>query len=133
MQRIPSLTAFLVLVILAFCISACSLDERVHNMGPDVTADLIVYFKPEATRGQIDSFWENVLKYPDANGHVLRPGVGRLSRVESVEGHEGIAIIYFWDATNAERAQLRRRFDASPLVFTVLENIAPKDVKTLKR
>jgi hypothetical protein len=133
MQRTPPLTAFLGLAILAFCVSACSLDERIHNMGPGVTADLIVYFKPDATREQIDSFWENVLKYPDPNGggHLLRPGVGRLSRVESVEGHEGIAIVFFWDATDAERAQLRRGIDASPLVFTVLESIAPKDVKTL--
>ena len=135
MQRTSQLTALLGLAIVASCVSACSLNERIHNMGPGVTADLIVYFKPDATREQIDSFWENVLKYPDPNGdgHSLRPGVGRLSRVESVEGHEGIAIIFFWQATDAERAQLRRGIDASPLVFTVLESIAPKDVKTLKR
>jgi hypothetical protein len=135
MQRTSQLTALLGLAIVASCVSACSLNERIHNIGPGVTADLIVYFKPDATREQIDSFWENVLKYSDPNGggHFLRPGVGRLSRVESVEGHEGIAIILFWQAPDAERAQLRRGIDASPLVFTVLENIAPKDVKTLKR
>ena len=102
-------------------------------MGPDVTADLIVYFKADVTPEQIEGFWNGVLSYTTPDGHQsLRPGVGRLSRVESVEGHEGIAIIFFWQAWDAERAQLRRGIDASPLVFTVLENIAPQDVKTLK-
>jgi hypothetical protein len=135
MQRIPPLPALLGLAILAFCFSACNLNERVHNMGPDVNADLIVYFKADTTGEHIRDFWENVLKYPNpkGGGQFLSPGVGRLSRVESVEGHEGIASIFFWDAEDAERAQLRRSIEASPMVFTVLENIAPKDVKTLKR
>ena len=134
MQRTPSLTAFLGLAILAFCVSACSLDERIHNMGPDVTADLIVYFKADVTPEQIESFWNRVLSYSAPEGHQsLRPGVGRLSRVDAVDGHEGIAIIFFWQAWEAERAQLRRDIAASPLVFTMVENIAPKDVKTLKR
>jgi hypothetical protein len=133
MQRTPPLKAFLGLAI-AFCVSACGLDERIHSMGPDVTADLIVYFKADVAPEQIESFWNRVLSYSAPDGHQsLRPGVGRLSRVESVEGHEGIAIIFFWDAADADRAQLRRGIDASQIVFTVLEDIAPKDVKTLKR
>src|SRR5215210_5792557 len=113
MQRTPSLTAFLGSVILAFCVSACGPDERMYPIGPEVTADLIVYFKTDATHEQIAGFWNNVLSYPEPNGRgqSLRPGVGRLSRVESVEGHEGIAIIFFSNAAVAERAQLRRGID----------------------
>ncbi len=134
MTRPSPLTAILGLAILALGVSACGLDERIHNMGPEVTADLIVYFKADVTHEQIECFWNSVLKYSAPDGHQsLRPGVGRLSRVESVEGHEGIAIIFFWDAWNSERAQLRREIEASPLVFTVVENIAPQDVKSLKR
>jgi hypothetical protein len=134
MTRLSRLTAFLGLAILACCVSACSLNERIHNMGPEVTADLVVYFKADVTPEQIESFWNRELSYSAPDGHQsLRSGVGRLSRVESVEGHEGIAIIFFWQAWNSERAQLRRDIDASLLVFAVLENIAPQDVKSLKR
>jgi hypothetical protein len=134
MTRLSPLTAFLGLAILAFCVSACSLNDRIHNMGPEVTADLIVYFKADVSPEQIKSFWDTVLSYSAPDGHQsLRPGVGRLSRVDAVEGHEGIAIIFFWQAWETERAQLRRNITASPLVFTVVENIAPQDVKTLKR
>ena len=106
-----------------------------YPIGPEVTADLIVYFKMDATHEQIEGFWNNVLSYPDPSGRgqSLRPGVGRLSRVESVEGHEGIAIIFFSNAADTDRAQLRRGIEASPIVFTVLENVAPVGVKTLKR
>jgi len=106
-----------------------------YPIGPDVTADLIVYFKTEATHDQIEWFWQNVISYPDPNGrgYAHRPGVGTVGRVDSVENHEGISINFFSNATEAELAQLRRGFDESPIVFTVLENIAPKDVKILKR
>jgi hypothetical protein len=96
MQRTPPLTAVLGLAILALCVSACGLDDRIQSMGPDVTADLIVYFKGDVTHEQIESFRNSVLSYSAPDGHQsLRPGVGRLSRVESVEDHEGIAIIFF--------------------------------------
>lgn len=106
-----------------------------YPIGPEVAADLIVYFKSDATHDQIESFWQNVLSYPalDGRGYHTRPGVHMLGRTPAVEGHEGIAINFFANATNAERTDLRSRIDASPFVFTVLENIAPDDVKTLKR
>jgi hypothetical protein len=134
MRRNPSVT-FLGLAVLALCVSSCNLDDRINNMGSDVTADLIVYFKTGTTQQQIDNFWNNVLSYPDRNGRgqFLRPGVGRLSRVESVEGHEGIAVIFYWDAWPSQRATLRGLIDASPIMFVVLEDIAPGRVKTLKR
>ena len=50
MQRTPPVAEFLGWAILAFCVPACSLDDRIHNKGPGVTADLIVYFKPELKR-----------------------------------------------------------------------------------
>jgi hypothetical protein len=136
MQRTSSVTALLCVAIIAFFVPACSRpDERMYPIGPGVTADLVVYFKTEATHDQIEGFWQNVISYPDPNGrgYYHRPGVGTVGRVESVESHEGISINFFSNATDAERAQLRRGIDASPIVFTVLENIAPKDVKTLKR
>ena len=123
------------MAIVAFFVPACTRpDERMYPIGPDVIADLIVYFKADATHDQIEGFWQNVLSYPrpDGRGYSHRPGVRTLGRVESVENHEGVSINFFSNATDPERSQLRRGIDTSPIVFTVLENIAPKDVKTLK-
>ena len=130
-----SILTFLSVAVLAVCVSACNDEERAYPIGPEVTADLIVYFKTDTTQQQIDDFWNNILSYADPNGRgqFLRPGVTRLSRVASVEGHEGIAIILFSNASESERTELRRGIDASPIVFTVLEDIAPIGVKTLKR
>ena len=130
-----SILTFLSLAVLAVCVSACNDEERAYPIGPEVTADLIVYFKTNTTQQQFDDFWNSVLSYadPSGRGQFLRPGVTRLSRVASVEGHEGIAIILFSNASESERAELRRGIDASPIVFTVLEDIAPIGVKTLKR
>ena len=123
---------FLGLLIVA-CLSACNEDERIFPGGPDKTADLVVYFKRDATHQQIEDFWNTVLSYRDSNGRqFLRPGVARLSRAEPVEGHEGIAVILYWDTADSERTELRRHIDASPIVFTVLKDIAPINVKTLR-
>lgn len=114
--------------------SACLCDDgRVQNHGPEVTADLIVYFKTDTTQEQIKAFWDNVVSDPTPEGRqFLRPGIGRLSRVESVEGHEGIAIVFQCGTADNERAQLRQRINGSPIVFTVLENTPPINVKSLK-
>jgi len=136
MQRAPSLTVFLCLAIVALLAVACARsDERMYPIGPEVTADLIVYFKSGVSQNQINDFWQNVLSYPDPNGrgYYHRPGVGMLGSVSTVEGHEGVSINFFSNATDAERADLRRRVNESPLVFTVLESVAPRDVETLKR
>ena len=136
MQRTCSITALLCIAIVACFVPACTRpDERMYPIGPEVTADLIVYFKTEATHDQIQDFWQNVVAYPraDGRGNSHRPGVGRVARVDSVENHEGISVNFFSNATEVERAQLRRSIDASPIVFTVLENIASTEVKTLKR
>ena|SRR5437867_8629338 len=128
--------AFVSVVGLALSLSACNrADERMYPIGPDVTADLIVYFKTDATHDQIEGFWQNVLSYPDPNGrgYYHRPGVGMLGRTPAIEGHEGIAINFFSNATDRERADLRHGIDASPFVFSVLENVAPDKVTTLKR
>ena len=137
MRHTSSISALMCVTLGALVTGACARpDNRMYRVGPDVTADLIVYFKSEATHDQIESFSDNVVGYPELNGgtgHYVRPGVHTVGRVPSVEGHEGISVNFFPNATPAERANLRSRVDGSPLVFVVLENVAPDTVKTLGR
>jgi hypothetical protein len=74
-----------------------------------------------------------VLSYPDpqGRGHSHREGIGMILRENAVEGHESVAINFRGDATEAQREQIKRAVGASPIVFRVLENVAPANVKKL--
>jgi hypothetical protein len=105
-----------------------------HSIGPDIKADLVIYFKLGVTNEEISSFWENVLSFQDPNGrgHHHRPGVGGLSAVfPAVDGHEGVAVNFLPGATEAQRTETKLAVDGSPLVFKVLQNVVPSDVKKL--
>jgi len=107
--------------------------EQMISIGPEVQASLVIYFKHGTTHYQIEDFWQNVLSYPDprGRGHAHREGIRGISREDAVEGHEGVAITFFGTATEAEREQLKRAIGDSPIVYKVLENVAPADVKKL--
>lgn len=53
-------------------------------------------------------------------------------RLHEVEGHAGIAITFFPNATDDQRQELKRSVKASPFVYRVLENTTPESIKTLK-
>jgi len=95
---------------------------------------LRVYFKRGVTHDQLNYIWENVLSRPNADGrgYLHRDGIGMLSRVyPPVEGHEGVAVNFPANATQAQREEIKREVNASPIVFKVLENVAPLHVKKL--
>lgn len=104
--------------------------------GPEVKADLVIYFNAEVTDEQIDEFWRETLSkpHPEGRGYDHRDGVGDISRVfPPVQGHEGIAVNFFANATQAQREEVKADVMSSPLVYRVLENVAPKDVKNLDK
>jgi hypothetical protein len=103
-------------------------------IGPEVKASLVIYFKAGTTDEQIEDFWHGVLSDPDpqGRGYSHRPGVGDLMRVfPAVQGHEGIAITFFPEATENQRDELEAEIKSSPIVYKVLKDVAPKDVKKL--
>ena len=108
-------------------------DSDMRPIGPEVPASLVLYFKPDVTRDQRIAFSDEVLSRPDpeGRGHNLPPGVQSLLRVRAVQGHEGYAITFFPNATDQQRRSLRDAITASPIVYKVLENVSPADVKTL--
>jgi hypothetical protein len=107
--------------------------EQMVPIGPEVQASLVVYFKHEVTQDQINYFWQNVLSRPNAEGRGYwhRDGIGMLSSVSAVEGHEGVAVNFLANASEAQREEIKREVNSSPIVFKVLENVAPLDVKKL--
>lgn len=108
-------------------------DSDLRPIGPEVRASLVIYFKSGATQEQISSFTKEVLSrpHPEGRGHYQPVGVQSLLRVRAVQGHEGIAITFFPNATDEQRQNLRDAVNASPVVYKVLENVSPADVKAL--
>jgi hypothetical protein len=105
--------------------------EQMVSIGPDVRHDLVIFFKVDSTHDEIESFWTEVLSYPTQGGHWHRPGVGRVLRSQAVEGHESVAVAFFPNATNAEREDVKSRIYSSPIVYKVIENVVPQDIKKL--
>ena len=102
-------------------------------IGPDVKASFVIYFNRSVTPEQINDFSKNVLSRArsDGRGDHLSEGVRTFLRASSVDGHEAIAITFFPNATAQQRESLIRDVKASPLVYKVLEDVAPDEVKKL--
>jgi len=107
--------------------------DKMVPIGPNVTASLVIYFKSGVNDEQINNFYEEVLSKPKtARGAALQDGICMRLRVfPPVQNHEGIAITFCKDATEDNREKLESAIMASPIVYKVLENVAPGDVKQL--
>ena len=104
-----------------------------RSVGPEVKASLVIYFKSGVSNEQVNTFWEEVLsrRDPSGKGYYHRNGVGDIGRIAPVQGHEGISMSFFPDATKKEREEVTRDIKSSPIVYRVLENIAPAEVKKI--
>src|SRR5437660_4096307 len=127
-------TSKILLLLLAVAVVGATCHHREPEMvsiGPDVQYGLAVYFKPDTTHDQIESFLDEVPMYPTKDGHWTRPGVSGILRLAAVQGHEAVAIGFFPNATQAERDDIKSRVRASPVVYKVLENVVPQNIKKL--
>lgn len=131
-RPILTLTLFLLLGLFTW---PCSRDkEKMIPLGPDVKASLVIYFKKGVSDDQIDHFVKTVLSKPDpqGRGYYSKDGVRDILIVyPPVQDHEGYAVTFFPDATQAQRDELKAAVNASPIVYKVLENVAPADVKKI--
>jgi hypothetical protein len=103
-------------------------------LGPNVPASMVIYFRTEVTEDQVKNFTGSVLSKADSQGrgHYNREGIRDILRVFTpVEGHEALAVTFFPEATQSQREEIKRDATSSPVVYKVLENVAPADVKKL--
>lgn len=100
--------------------------------GPEVKASLVIYYKAGVTDEQIQEFTQQVLSRPDSQGRGNRYGVRDILQIfESAQGHQSTAVTFFPEATKSQRDEIEAEIMSSPIVYKVLKNIAPKDVKKL--
>lgn len=122
-------------LLLGLLVQPCSREkEKMVPFGPDVKASLVIYFKKGVGDDEIDHFVKTVLSKPDRHGrgYYSRDGVRDVLIVyPPVQDHEGYAVTFFPDATQAQREELKAAVQASPIVYKLLENIAPAEVKRI--
>ena len=101
------------------------------EMGPDVHADLVYFFKKGTTDDQIFEFGRTVVGIPNGNsGHSFLPGMVSVVRVV-INGFDGEAINFQPDATAEQKAFVKKRVLDSPLIYKIYENLIPNRISDL--
>jgi hypothetical protein len=121
------------LSILVLLLSGCSQrrDDAMIPVGPDQRANLVVFFKSGATNEEVNKFVHETISTPERGGFRLLSGIWQTLNLLPVDGHEGYAITFFPEATKAERDRVKAAVEASPIVYRVFENVAPKEIKNI--
>jgi hypothetical protein len=132
----PIIVFSLIISLLGFQFNSCdrskkSSDERV-KFGPDKFTSLVVFFKKEATREQIETFYKDVISAyrPNLKGYDLPDGVALRYLIRNGD-YEGVGITFSTDATPEQREQLKKAVKESPIVYRVYENVVPNEIKDL--
>ncbi len=103
--------------------------EPMSPIVPDVANKVV--FKREATHAEVQDFWRTVLSEPHGvSGSMTRPGVGGVSSNIPENGHEVVTFVFFNNATDEQKADIRRRIMAYPPVYQYLENVDTSTVTT---
>ncbi|SRR6266849_1277563 len=130
----------IVVIFAAICLGLLTLacpfnrrEEKMEPIGPGVRADLLIYFKTDATDAEINLFYKDILSRvsPDGRGYSNPPGVKTVLRLAEVEGHDGVAVTFFPAAAKEQRENLKRSGQSSSLVYKILEHEVPANVKRL--
>lgn len=106
-------------------------NEMIHT-GPDKFTSLVVFFKKEATREEIENFYNHVISVPrpDRRGRNLPDGVALQYLVRNGD-HEGVGMTFSTEATPEQREKLKKAIEESPIVYKVYENVVPNEIKDL--
>lgn len=99
----------------------------------DSKTDIVVYLKRDVTNEEVQRFWDEVVGNPTGpTSSELLPGISGVMATKDVEGHQAIAVEFWSYATQEQREYVMSRILDSPLVYTVLEDVAPSEVETLR-
>jgi len=79
-------------------------------------ADLVIFFKKDASHDQVEAFWQDTLSTKQGTGHWHRPGVGSILGHRPVQGHDVLVVSFSPNATDAQRNDIKAGIVSSPIV-----------------
>jgi hypothetical protein len=125
--------AFLVVLWMMIVLNACAWSWGPRQVvDPDIRADLLIYFIKETREEEVMRFWDIVLSIPDPRGGFqLLPGISGVMVNDSVQGYQSLRVDFWSSATPEQRAEVKNRVLASPLVYKILEDTIPNSVMRL--
>ncbi len=120
-----------IFVLLPSCSQKSRVDDRINIMSPDVNGSFVFFFKKETTSDEILEFHRTVTGTPfGSSGFSNLPGIMTGVKIR-LNGFEGETINFQPNATEAEKAFVKKRVSESPLVYKVYENVIPSQIKDL--
>ncbi len=98
----------------------------------DSKVEMLFFFKKDSSKADRKEFYENVLNQPHpGGGYWPRNGVKATFGIDR-NGYEGFGSLFFADASEQNKEDLRRLLSESSLVYRVYENVVPNEIDDLK-
>lgn len=118
---------------LVLVVTSCSPapEDKMVPLLPNGVASLVIIYKEKTTNDQINYFLNNVLTDPKSEGHGLLPSIS-LRASEKIHGYDATVIAYRAQATQEQRDEVKRAAVGSPIVYKVLENVVPSQIKQIE-
>jgi hypothetical protein len=119
--------------IIVLLITGCSKREinEMIPVGPDVKADFVIFFKTGTSDAEIYKFVTETISTPVERGYKSLPGIRDVLQLRPIDGHEGYAITFFPDAPERQRDYVKAIIKSSTIVYRVLENVVPGEIKKI--
>ena len=112
---------FLVLIFQTVSCNRQPNEEQVSLGGANHKTNLVILFKKQTSREEINDFWKNILDIKKYNLAL---------QFQVVRGdYEGVGVSYSTETTLEQREQLKSSVHLSPIVYKVFENVAPSEIK----
>ena len=126
--------AAVILLVLSFVLVSCGYPDTPMTKlkGPNDQVELLFFFKRETTTKQMELFLNQTLSRPHADkpGHALPDGVSGTFLVRN-EGFVGYAIEFYQEASQEQRADVKRTLESSGVVLRVYEDVVPSQLRNI--
>lgn len=121
----------LVLLFATVCIG-CSPDTgKMVPLMPNSFANLVIVYKKGTTDEQISNFWNKLLSRTSSDSPLF-PAIDTILKIKESSGYSLTAIVYHSHATPEQREDVKKAALGSPIVYKVLENVKPNEIKRIE-
>jgi hypothetical protein len=126
---VKDLRRWLLLLAIVVLAIACRDQHEWVSLIPKGSANIVVVFKKGTSIREMNRFLGDAIDIEDGKGGSWpRPGVGALVKI-GVGNHDAYAVAFRPNSTPQQRDDIKRRARRSPVVYRILENVGPGEIK----